>query len=338
MNPDPNQPQTPPESPAPEVPAAPAPSPAPVEPAPAPVPPAAPNPFGAAAPVSSEPAAATPFAQPTSTIGSSPNSNPTPNFLGDAKKKKLIILIAAVVGGLIVLGVIAVILLGFLFPSKADYRDAATQFNTVSSAYSDLNSNASTLQYDVSGSTTDTEFTNDSDSVTKSLTAFQDANKKLAGMKAVKSGDGQKLYATYEGKVTAFSAYATDLLTSLKSFRPVSKACDDVSTSTLLGECVTALNNVGDIPNADLKQFVTTLQTQYKAYQSVKTQIDAIKDPYGNQYTQYSALRKQSYDIQDKISSAGSDFSSNASKHANDIDPATAANALGDFLVKKANG
>lgn len=335
MNPDPNQPQTPPE----ETPvSAPTPAPAPVELPPAPASPAESNPFGAATPVSSEASAPVVSEQPTGPLGSSPNSNPAPNFAGDAKKKKLIILIAAIVGALVVLGIIAVVVLGFLFPSKADYRDAATQFNAVSSAYSDLNSDASKLQYDVSGSTTDTEFTNDSDAVTKSLTAFQSANKKLSDMKAVKSGDGKKLYTTYEGKVNAFSTYATDLLTSLKSFRPVAKACDDVSTSTLLGECVTALNNVGDIPNADLKQFVTVLQTQYKAYQSVKTQIDAIKDPYGDDYTKYSALRDQGYDIQDKISSASSDFSSNASKHADDIDPASAANALGDFLVKKANG
>lgn len=313
MNPDPNQPETP----APVTPETPA------------------NPFGAA-PVSSE-SAPTPGAQPTTTIGSSPNSNPTPNFLGDAKKKKLIILIAAIVGALVVLGIIAFVVMALFVPSKADYRDAASQFNTVSSAYSDLSSDATKLQYDVSGSTTDTEYTNDSDSVNKSLDAFKAANTKLAGMKAVKSGDGQKLYSAYESKVNGFVTYANDIFASVKSFRPVAKACDDVSTTTLLGECVTALNAVGDIPNADLKQFVTTIQTQYKAYLDVKTKIDAIKDPYGDQYSTYSALRNQGYDIQDKISSASSDLSSNLSKHAGDIDPATAANALGDFLVKKAN-
>jgi len=326
MNPDPNQPETP-ETPAPAEPVVSTPTP---ESAPEPTP----TPFGAA-PVSSEQPAPVLGAQPATTIGSSPNDNPTPNLGGDAKKKKLIILIAAIVGGLVLLGIIAVVLMSILFPSKADYRDAAKQFNTVSSAYSELNSDASRLQYDVGGSTSDTEFTNDSESVTKSLTAFQDANKKLADMKAVKTGEGKKLYSTYEGKVTAFGKYATDLLASLKSYRPVAKACDDVSTSTLLGECVTALGKVGDIPNADLKQFVTVLQTQYKAYQSIQTQIDAISDPYGKSYSQYSALRDQKYDIQDKISEAASDFSSNATKHADDIDPAAAANALGDFLVKK---
>lgn len=334
MNPDPNQPldqpQTPTENPVPEVPQTPE-TPAPETPE------ATPSAFGGA-PVASEPVAAPVSTPPTTTIGSSPNNDPTPNLVGNGKKKKLIILISVIVGVVVVLGIAAFIVMGLLFPSKADYRDAATQFNAVSSAYSDLNSDASKLQYDVSGSTTDTEYTNDSDSVTKSLTAFQDANTKLASMKAVKVGDGQKLYTTYEAKVKAFTSYATDLLASLKSYRPVAKACDEVSTTTLLSQCVTALNNVGDIPNADLKQYVATLKTQYKAYLDVATKIAAISDPYGDQYDTYKALRDQGYDIQDKISSASSDFSSNISKHADDIDPSSAANALGDFLVKKSNG
>jgi hypothetical protein len=323
MNPDQEQPQIPIENPTP------APTPAPV---PTPIPIA--NPFGTA-PVSSEPTPAPLPGQPIASVGSSPNTNLVANLMGDPKKKKLIVLIGIIVAILVVLGVAALILVGILFPSKADYRDAALQFNKVSSAYSDLSSNASKLQYDVSGSTTDTEFTNDGDSVNKSLQAFQDANKTFADMKAVKIGDGKKLYDTYQGKVTLFVAYANDIFTSVKSFHPVAKACADVSTITLLNECVTALNNIGSVPNADLNQYVTTIQTQYKAYLDVKTKISAITDPYGSQYDNYKAIRDQGYAIQDKISSASSDLRSNLSKHANDIDPASSANALGDFLVKK---
>lgn len=231
----------------------------------------------------------------------------------------------------------ALVVLGMIFPSKSDYRDATTQFDVVSSAYSDLKSEASKLQYDISGSTTDTEFTNDSDAVTKSIQTFQDANKKLSTMKAVKVGDGQKLFDTYQTKIDAFVAYVDDLLVSLKSYRPLAIACDDVSTTTLLSECSSAFNHVGDLPNADLKQLVTSLKTQYEAALALKSKIDALTDPFGDQYDTYKALRDQSYDIQDKISSASSDFSSNASKHAKDIDPSTTSNALGDFLVKKAN-
>ncbi|MBC7565027.1 hypothetical protein H7100_02225 [Candidatus Saccharibacteria bacterium] len=334
MNPDPNQtpeqPVTPAENPIPEVSVIPTdvPSEAPAT--------ETPNAFGGA-PVSSDAAPATSFAQPTTTIGSSPNSNPTPNLMGDPKKKKLIILISAIVGVIVLLGIAAIVVFGLLFPSKADYRSAAAQFNTVSAAYSDLNSDASRIQYDISGSTTDTEFTNDSDSVNKSLQTFKDESKKLSAMKAVKIGEGQKLYATYESKVNAYVTYANDIFTSVKSFRPVSKACDDVTTNTLLGECVTALNAIGDVPNADLKQFVTVIQTQYKAYLDVKTKVAAIKNPYGDQYDAYKALRDQGYDIQDKISAASSDLRSNLSKHSDEIDPATAANDLGKFLVNKSN-
>lgn len=296
----------------------------------------APNPFGAAT-VSSAPTEA-PIAPMTTSstalVGSSPNGNPVKTLL-NGPKKKLIVLIAIIVGALVVLGIVATIALNLLLVSKADYRDAAKQFNTVSSAYSSLNSDATRLQYDITSSTTDTEFTNDSEAVTNKLKTFQDANTKLATFKAVKSGEGQKLYATYDTKIKAYNIYAQDLVTSLKSFRPASKACEDASTLTLLSSCVTALNAVGEIPNADLKQLVTVIQTQYKAYLDVKTKIAAITDTYGKQYDQYKALRDQGYAIQDKISAAGSDFSSNAKKHGEEIDPAVAANALGDYLVKK---
>jgi hypothetical protein len=350
MNPtDPNQPTdqpqpaTPNETPAPEatpttetpapyaeapVTTAPEPSVAPVEAT------TAPNPFGAAS-ASADPAVV-PGAPVTTPVGSSPNSNPVSSLM-NGPKKKLIVLIAIIVGALIVLGIAAFVVMNFLLVSKADYRAATTQFNTVSSAYSALNSSASTLQYDTSSSTTDTEFTNDSDAVTSKLKTFQDANAKFATLKAVKSGDGKKLYDTYDTKVKAFAVYAKDLVTSLKSYRPAAKACSDATTLTLLSSCVTALNAVGEIPNADLKQFVTVLQPQYKAYLDVKTKIAAITDPYGKQYDQYKTLRDQGYAIQDKISAAGSDFSSNAKKHGEEIDPASAANALGEYLVKKAN-
>jgi hypothetical protein len=252
-------------------------------------------------------------------------------------KKKLMIVIAIVVGVLAVVGIVVVAVMNLLSVSKADYRAAAAQFNVVSMAYSDLNSDASRLQYDISGSTTDTVFANDSEAVTTKLQTFKDANTKLATIKSVKSGDSKKLYDTYDIKVKAFTMYAQDLLTSLKSYRPASKACSDAKTVALLSSCVTALGAVGDIPNVDLKQFVTTLQTQYKYYLDIKTKLAVITDPYGTDYEQYKAIRDQGYSIQDKITAAASDFSSNAKKHSDEIDPAPAANALGDYLVKNEN-
>jgi hypothetical protein len=302
-----------------------------------------PNPFGAAsfgadATVTSGAPLAVPTtplgSSPTSPVGSSPNSNPVTNLM-NGPKKKLVILIAIIVGALVVLGIAAFIVMNFLLVSKADYRAATTQFNNVSSAYSDLSSDASRLQYDTSSSTTDTEFTNDSEAVTTKIKTFQDANTKLATLKAVKSGEGKKLYSTYDTKVKAFTIYAQDLVTSVKSYRPAVKACKDATTLTLLSGCVTALSAVGEIPNVDLKQFVTTIQTQYKAYLDVKTKVAAITDPYGKQYDQYKVLRDQGYAIQDKISAAGSDFSSNAKKHGDEIDPASDANALGEYLAKQ---
>jgi len=333
MYPDPNQPQPQPE------PIAPVPTPYTTTPVIDQTPAATPNPFGGPV-VSSDPVTAAPFAQPVAPIGSAPIGSPVQAPLGKGKTKKLIILISIIVGAVVVLGVIAIVVLSMLMVSKKDYRDAATQYNAVASASSDFRSDASSLQYSASSSTTDTVLANNIDSIKASVIKLQDQNKKLSELKAVRIGEGKRLYDTFNTKLTAYTAYADNLATSLQSVHPALKACSDSTLKgvALLNSCVDAINKVGTMPDADVKAYVTVLQTQYVALQGVTTQLTALTDPYGKQYEQYKSLRDQGYAIQDKMTAASKDLSSNAAKHAKEVDPADQANALGDFLVKKANG
>jgi len=290
--------------------------------------------------VSSDPVAAAPFAQPAAPIGAAPVGVPAQPLPSNGKTKKLIILISIIVGAVVVLGVIAIVVLSMFMVSKKDYRDAATQYNVVASASSDFRSDASSLQYSTSSSTTDTVLANNIDSIKTSVIKLQDQNKKLSALKAVRIGEGKKLYDTFNTKLTAYTVYADNLATSLQSVHPALKACSDSTLKgvALLNSCVDAINKVGTMPDADIKAYVTVLQTQYVALQGVTTQLTALTDPYGKQYEQYKSLRDQGYAIQDKMSAASKDLSSNAAKHAKEVDPADQANALGDFLVKKANG
>jgi hypothetical protein len=357
MNPDPNQSQ--PSAPAPEAPQgfapltptpiAPEPVPATtvyaaaptVEPVPTPVAfaPSTPNPFGGApfSPIAVTPVAPTPFGvQP---VGA-PVVPGTP--LSSNKKKKLIILISSIVGGLLILGVIAFVLFSIFTVSKKDYSDATSQFNEVSAAASTLDTAGIAVQFDTDSSTTDTKLNNDVSTVQDSITKLQAANSKLATMKAVKLGGGKSLYATFNTKITAYTSYIQDYITSVKSYHPAAIACGDDSASASAAEaqakiaaCVAALNGATDLPNPDIKTYVAALLTQYKSAQSIATQIVALQDPYGDDYTQYSALEDQLSTVENTISSAYTDFSSNATKHATDVDPSDAANALGDYLVKQ---
>jgi hypothetical protein len=345
MNPDPNQPIQP-EQPVPPQ--------APIEPTVAPAPivaepvvlatPEAPNPFGAAPVNTDAPTVPTPFAAaaPAGPIGSAPvaaTAAPAPGGGGMFKnKKKLIILIASVVGALVVLAIAAVVVIGLFSVSKADYRSAQDAFNTVSSSYSKLNLSASTLQYNNTSSTTDVQFTNDIESARTAVKNFQADSAKFGDSKAVKVGEGKTLFATYKEKTDAYVAYALESITSQEKVRPALKICSDSSSdsTTILAECSAALDKVTDVPNADYKQYISVMQVQYKELLSLTTQINALTDRYGKDYEQYKVLRDKTYVVQDKVRAASKDFSSNASKHADDIDPSVAANALGTYLAKQA--
>ena len=318
----------------------------PIQPLPEPVAPVAPtqpvapvvpivtSPFGAVAqpePVPSTPPV-TSFASGSGT-GIASNKSPF-------KNKKLLVIAAAILGAVVILGIIVFVIVNLLSVSKKDYSDASVQFNKVSSSSSSLSSAVSTLQYDTNGSTTDTEFTNDSAAVDTALQTLKDENAKLATFKAVKVGEGKKNFDAFNMKLNDYSAYVKDFVTSLKNVRPAFAACGSSASgtdiNTRLTACVAALSKATDVPNADMKQYFTILQTQYASLKDLTAQATALSDPYGKQYEQYKVLRDKRYAVQDAVSSASKDFKSNISKHADDVDPKAVANTLGEYLSKQA--
>lgn len=296
------------------------------EPNGAPVPPAAPvAPF---APTSSAPGA------PGAFNGSTATPAPKKQNPFNGPQKKLFIILAAVIGALIVLGIITLVVVSALKPSRADYRAAITQFNNVQSSYSSLNSSVSLLNYDT-GKTTDTKFNNDLEKVRSNLDSFREANNRFLSTKAVKAG-GLKSLDEYRNKTTAYVTYVKNAADSLEKFRSAEKKCtSDANTVALLNDCIAELDKVGTLPNADLNTYVSSVKDLYKEYVGVVNQISAIKDPYGDQYDQYKALRDKGYDIEDKITAAGTDLKSNDSKHIDEADPSKAANALSDEIEDK---
>lgn len=293
------------------------------------------------------------FASPFGAVGQpepAPLAPPVTNFASGSgtdiiakkspfKNKKLLIVAAAILGAVVVLGIIAFVIINMLSVSKKDYRDAAIQFNKVASASSLLSTALFTLQYDTTGSTTETEFTNDSSAVDKALLTLKDENTKFATLKAVKVGEGKKYFDAFNVKLNNYSTYVKDFTTSMKSVRPAFTTCGNSDSGSdvnaRLATCISALANATDVPNVDLKQYVTTLQTQFASLKDLTAQATALTDPYGKQYEQYKVLRDKRYVVQDAVSSASKDFKSNLTKHADDVDPKTSANALSDFLDKQ---
>ncbi|MBP9668008.1 hypothetical protein KBD87_04380 [Candidatus Saccharibacteria bacterium] len=260
-----------------------------------------------------------------------------------ASNKKTIILVSVIVGVFVIAGIVAAVAMSMFSVSKKDYSAALEQYNTVSSANTTLNSKLSMLGYGVSSST-DTTFSNDMASAKDALANVKTENDALAKLKAVTIGEGAEKYKIFSAKLKSSVSYIGDLLTSLEHMRPAANDCGASKTtgSTIssiqssIQTCITALENVGSLPNPDVKKFVDTTKASYTSLSSIVGKIASIKNPYGSQYDEYKALREKMYDEADAITNAGSDMRSNFEKATDEFNPKDAADDLSKFLRDKA--
>ncbi len=291
----------------------------PVQPTP-PVPPQPPQ-FGAQPPVMSQPSYSMP-----------PSSG----------KKKPLIIVAIIAGVLLILGALFVAYALLFYVSKDDYIEASAQYESLTTEANTLGTKLSSIQYSV-GSGTDTVFKNDLAAAKEAISKVREENQEFSELKAVKIGEGKEKYQVFDAKLQAFLTFIDDSLTSFSDMRGAAVICDDTTYSssdadalkTAINKCVAALKEVNDTPNADVKEYVTRLQAEYEKLSSVVTQAATITDPYGAQYSQYTSLRDQMYDIQDTLADIPSDFTSNYEKHLKEVDVTEAREDLVDFLQSK---
>lgn len=297
-------------------------TPAPVAPAPQPIVPAgAPAPaWNPAAPQPVQPAAFTPPSK--------------------GLNKKLIIIIACAVGGLVIVGVVIAVLIAVFSVSKKDYNAALDQYNELSSANYTLSSKVSTVTFGVDSST-DTTFDNDMDAAKKALDTVKSENAALAKLKAANIGESGAKYKAFNTKLEAYITHSTNLLSSLGDVRDAMLTCDkagESSASTMIAAidtCVTDLGKVSNVADADVKEYIGKIKTEFTSLSSIFGQLSKITDPYGKQYDQYKSLRDQTYAVSDNLSNARSDFHSNLEKHSDAVDPKDAADDFSKFLESK---
>lgn len=254
-----------------------------------------------------------------------------------------IILIASIVGGVVILGIIAVVLfLMFTTVSKQDYRDAAVQFNSVSRSSSALTSSASTLGRSASGSTSDATFQESLKASQDAIAKIETENDELSKLKAVRVGEGAELYKTFNDKVDAYVGYAKGLVTSVENIRPAMVVCDKVSDAndpaarvTALKACSTALGDVKDLPNSSFKKFVEEIKKAYASYATTYEGIAALTSPYGAQAAQYRTLRDEMSETQKNISAASKEFTTSLTESDKQFSVKESADKLGDYLTEQ---
>lgn len=259
--------------------------------------------------------------------------------------KKLALWVGIAVGAAILIGAAIVIVVGLMSVSKEDYRKTYSQMGEVSSANSDLDLKMSSIQFGLTSST-DTKFKNDVEAAQKAIEKVREENKELSGLKAVKVGEGKKRYDEFNDKLENYLTFVSGALTSISDFRDAAKTCDTAknnmssdaaSVKSAIDECVSALKKVGDVPNDDVKTYTKAMSTEMENLSSLVSKMALITDPYGSQYEQYKSIRDQVYEVQDNLSDAATDFSSNFEKHAEEAEIKDAAASFLDFLDEKAS-
>lgn len=319
----------------------------------------APTPFTAPAPVNPEPASqgpapfggtpdpVSPFgaapapeasATPIAAAPIAPATNPVSQGGGNGKGKKLALILGSI-GGVILLALIGAILyftLGSV--TKEDYRDAARQFNNVQIAGTAFYSDVSSLSYSLRDDD-DTAFNDDLKAAQESIDKVRSENESLSKLKAVRVGEGAKLYKTFNDKLDQYLTNGGELIESVKQLRPAMLTCAKISSATdadarvtALKTCSTALGQVGELPNEQFKTYAAALKDNYAAYATTYEKIAALTNPYGAQYEQYKTLRDQMYDTQDKISAASKTFTSDLDKRDKEVSVEDSSKALANYL------
>ncbi len=286
------------------------------------------------------------------TQGNSPADMPAPvvgggsGVSGGGKfSKELLIKIGVIAGAVILLIVAAVLAFSQLgSASREDYISAGETYSSVSSANSIANTNISILNSGI-GTDTDAKFNEEYQNAESALADLKTKNEEFGKEKAFNVGEGKTIYDEFDKKLNEFIAYAEEVIASAKAMRPAMVVCNKVNETTeaearvvALKECATALDGVKDsISESNAKTYITALATEYSNYANVQEKINAMNDPYGDQFEEYKTLREQRTATQTKINDVRSDYSSANLARNKEVSPKDAADALRDFLNKKMN-
>lgn len=266
----------------------------------------------------------------------------SPTSDSNTTKSKKMILIASIVGGVVLLALIGTLLyISLMTVSKQDYRDAAVQFKTVSTAGSKLSSTVkafSSASMSSSSNSNETTAKNAKDSVIN----IREKNAELRDFKAVRVGEGKELYTAFDSKLTAYLANADDIIISVEKVMPaltscssVNKATDRVAQLAAIKTCSTNLNSVKDIPNVEFKAFVDSVKDGYTKYIAIYESMSALTNPYGSQYEEYKTLRDESNAIQKSIQTASKTFTTDIEKRDNEVSVQASADALSAYLTEQ---
>lgn len=256
--------------------------------------------------------------------------------------KKALIVIASIVGFFVIVGIVLAVIMAVFAVSKKDYQAALTQYNKIARADRQLKTEITTMSYGIRYAS-NAIYSKSTEEARRSIKEVSDENTELSKLKAVRSGEGKKLYRLFSDKVSGYTKYNESVVTSLNDARTSLTACNTAASGSSSAEsakkaadtCVAELKKVKDTPNVDIRNFLGSYQTQMEKLSLLAGQLAAITDPYGTQRSQYLSLRRQVLAVQGTVSTASVKLKKDIDTHGKDVSPKEAAKKLSDFLAEK---
>lgn len=256
--------------------------------------------------------------------------------MNDRTKK---ILIGIAVAGIFI--VTLLLIYGVLVsPSRQPYQDALTQYKNVGRANAELTAKGASLN---ASRATDEEFEKNITAAETALESVKKENEALGKKLVLQDGEGKRLYDTFNEKLEVYLAYNTDTLNSMRLLRPALITCnnsmlnvsENQASLDALRACVSRLNTIQDIPDADYATLVATFTKEYTDLVTTTEQIIALADPKGADKAQYDTLNDTRSRILENLSTAGTTFAKDVQTHRKAVLTTDVAKNLSDYLEDK---
>lgn len=277
----------------------------------------------------------TPVEQPVPTSPTVNNTTPAPatpfqpasNGPIPPQKNKKNLLIGLIAGGAALLLLIAAVIVYFLFftVTKADYRAANEQLNTVSRTVAVRPSINSSSEPDQAVAELKTSVEN-----------YKKENAKLGDLKALRAdGDLNQKYKAYNEKATAYIAMLDSFVPSLGKFLTATQAVSGLrggATPAQYDEVAKVIAANKDVSDPTLKTYLNSLSDTYTAISQIRQRSEAASSS-----SERLAASRELLTQTQALSAATRTLTQDLEKRYNDVNPRTSFNDLTRAVADKAN-
>jgi len=282
-----------------------------------------------------------PVAEASSTPNTATAQQPQAPNISPNKSKKMRTILFVIIGGFLVLGIaVAVVYFMFFYVSRADYKSAEKQTNTVIVAYHKIDDATEEWSAAVAdASATDRDIASKKIAYNDANAAYKSAVGELSDMRALKDRKVKSAYDTFVTKNNAMTTNNDSMAEAMPMLRTMVIECNNADTSGMdtsdlstiadawdksFAKCTEAIKDLSSAKNVDIATVGKKLE-QY--FTEMRTDIVALQAAYiAKDEAAFTKAYNAFTDVEDKYNSDESLKS--IKKHQDSLLPQTELNNL----------